>query len=316
MPAVNDGTGCSTSWSRREKALLFILFAACSHQTADATNQTKPASGPAETVDNAVAEVEVITGEQDAKWRNSLTLPGGDSLLNFTKAVSGKDTKQSTRDLLNGVIEVNFLDEGLMFKRCDNAQLLISRHSKEGEKLEQDWEKAKRNAEKQFGSSGRAFLSSIKTIRRLGDRIEVIRSDNNLLVEVGKKKLHHAFDLKAIKFENINLTLGEIRQKPALIDIDGVTVMVNAPGITLPVHVKQFCKWKNEKGDTDITVGIKSPVPAPLRAVLFLPKVVVFNFVLPKRKDDKEETSEPKPPEIKDFKQVDDATTSDTIIKH
>lgn len=232
--------------------------------------------------------VEVIQGSKTAKWQTPLPEQKTDSLLVFTRAITGKETKECTNELLNGVTEMSFLDEGLLFTRSDNARLLIAKTSDEGAELTQDWEKAKRNAEKQFGPSGRAFLSSIQSIRRKGDRIAVVRSDENMLVELGQRKLHKAFDLKAIKFGSIDFTLGQIQGKPALTDIDGVTVLVNAPGLTIPVHVKQFCKWKKPSGETDITVGIKTPVPGALRAILFLPKVMSFHFVMPKKKDDQE----------------------------
>ncbi|MBY0548660.1 MAG: hypothetical protein K2W95_15420 [Candidatus Obscuribacterales bacterium] len=233
-------------------------------------------------------DLEVIQGSKDAKWQTPLPGQKTDSLLVFTRAITGKETKESTNELLNGVTEMSFLDEGLMFTRSDNARLLIAKTSDEGAVLTQDWEKAKRNAEKQFGPSGRAFLSSIQSIRRQGDRIAVVRTDEELLVELGQRKLHKAFDLKAIRFGSINFTLGQIQGKPALTDIDGVTVLVNAPGLTIPVHVKQFCKWKKPSGETDITVGIKTPVPGAVRAMLFLPKVVSFHFVMPKKKEDQE----------------------------
>jgi hypothetical protein len=245
---------------------------------------------------SSAESVEVVSGKE-LKWSKPLCGDATDMMEVFTHAMKGKPTKEGTKELMHGVTELTFEEEGLMFKRADNARLLLLKTSEEGEKLTKEWDKAQRNAEKQFGPSGKEFLQSIQTIKQSGDRIEIVRTGKpELLVDLGKKKLHHAFDLKAIRFSGINFALGEIKGHPALMDLNGVTVLINAPGFTLPVQVKQFCKWKKTSGETEVTVGVKPPLPGAIRALLFLPKVVQFHFIMPKKPEDQEDadtTGEP-----------------------
>lgn len=242
-----------------------------------------------------VGEVEQIAGDAPLKWSKPFQGEANDLMIEFTRAMKGKDAQANTKELMHGVSTLSFLPEGLMLTRQDNAKLLVLKTSVEGKKMVDDWETAQRNAEKQFGPNGRAFLASIEEVRQDGDRLEIHRAGRGeLLVELGKKKLHHAFDLKAIRFSNIGFEMGEIKGHPALMDLTGVTVLVNAPGFTLPVEVKQFCKWKKPSGEMDVTVGVKTPVPGAIRTILFLPRICQFHFVMPKKPEDNESAKEAK----------------------
>ncbi len=231
--------------------------------------------------------VEEISATQEPKWNKPFEGEATDMMMEFTRAMKGKAAKESTRELMRGVIELTFLEEGLMFTRCDNERLLILKNSEEGKRLTEDWDKAQKNAEKQFGPSGKEFLAGIKSIKQDNNRIEINRcGKGDLLVDLGKKKLHHAFDLKAIRFSKINFEMGTINGHPALLDLNGVTVLINAPGFTLPVQVKQFCKWKKSTGELDVTVGVKTPIPGAIRTLLFLPRICQFHFSMPKKPDE------------------------------
>lgn len=226
----------------------------------------------------------------ELKWQRPFEGECSDMMIEFTRAMKGKDAKSNTKELMHGVTEMTFLEQGLMFTRSDEERLLILKSSQEGKRLTDDWEKARTNAEKQFGPSGKEFLASIASIKQDGDRIEINRTGKReLLVELGRRKLHHAFDLKAIRFSNINFEMGRINGHPALMDLNGVTVLINAPGFTLPVQVKQFCKWKKPGGEMDVTVGVKTPIPGAIRTLLFLPRICHFHFVMPKKPDDNDD---------------------------
>lgn len=218
------------------------------------------------------------------QWKCRLE-DGNLELAEFTQAISGKPIKADTEELLKGVVEVHLKPEYLEFRRSDNEQLRLYTESPRGIKMREDWNKAVKNAEERFGPSGRAFLESIAAIRLVDNHIEVDRTGpEEFVVEMGEKTLHRAFDLKALRFKKIRLNLDKSSEHTGLKDIDGVTVVVGAPGLSLPVEVKEFRRFKNDQGDTDVRVGVKNPVPGPLRTLFAMPQVLSFHFVLPKKK--------------------------------
>lgn len=225
-----------------------------------------------------------IDGVEPFEWHKPME-SGSDTLLRFTRAITGKPTKPETDRLMTGVTEVIFAEEGLIFQRQDSKRLMIPKASVDGQKLCAEWEQAQANAFEQFGPSGREFLQSILMIKEGEDgRVEIVRSGpEELCVDLGRRKLHRAFDLRGIRFRHIVLEMGTIADHPALTNIDGVTILLNAPGFTLPVDVKQFCKWKNVDECMDVTVGVKNPLPIPFRALLFMPKIMSFHFILPRK---------------------------------
>jgi hypothetical protein len=58
---------------------------------------------------------------------------------------------------------------------------------------------------------------------------------------------------------------------------------VRTTGLDLPIDLREFARRKDRQGDTHLTFGIKSWVPAPVRFVLGLPEVVPFHYVVKKK---------------------------------
>ena len=216
------------------------------------------------------------------KWPQAID-KGPDLFFYFTEAISGKPLKPASYELLKGVTEVCLRDDKIIFKRIDNKELEMGADTAHGAEVKSDWDKAKKKAGKQFGPNGQTFLESIKTIKLNGDRVELIRSGaEEISIVMGERKLHHAFDLRGLRFGKVSFLIDTSQKHPFLKDIDGVSVLINAPGFSFPVEVKEFHKWKNEKG-TDLKVGVKNPVPGALRTVLFMPPVIRFHFSMPKK---------------------------------
>ncbi|MBX9724084.1 MAG: hypothetical protein K2X81_21940 [Candidatus Obscuribacterales bacterium] len=224
------------------------------------------------------------TDDDDSiKWTKPIA-EGNDRIFYFAEAVGGKALKKDTYDLLLGVTEVVIEKDKIIFRRSDKEELQFSADTEHGGKFFKDWEKSKHNLEAKFGNPGREFLESIEGVHVDGERILINRKGPPVLsIDMGNRKLHHAFDLKGIRFSSLGMTVDTSGKHPSLKDINGASVILNAPGLSFPVEVKEFAKLKTDKG-ADIKVGIKNPVPSALKAILFLPAVLRFHFFL-QRKD-------------------------------
>ena len=245
-------------------------------------NKPLQKTSPRQTSEPDPSKIESSEGDaDDLKWPNAIQT-GSTTLFSFTEAISGKKLKRRSYDLLLGVNQVELRGKRLVFMRVDNQELEMGDDTAHGAETMTDWEKSKTNAAKQFGPKGEEFLDSIKCIKVNGDRVEVLRTDSDLSVVMGERKLHHAFDLRGLRFRNISFLIDCSKKHPFLKDIEGVTVLLNAPGFCIPVDVKEFHKWKTDKG-TDLTVGVRNPVPNALRTVLFMPSVIRFHFFMPKK---------------------------------
>jgi hypothetical protein len=228
------------------------------------------------------SKIESSDGDaDDLKWPQAIE-SGSTTLFSFTEAISGKRLKRRSYDLLLGVTQVALRGKRLVFTRVDNQELEMGDDTAHGTETMTDWEKSKANAAKQFGPKGKEFLDSIQCIKVNGNRVDVLRTDSDLSVEMGERKLHRAFDLRGLRFRNISFLIDCSQEHPFLKDITGVTVLLNAPGFCIPVDVKEFHKWKTEKG-TDLKVGVRNPVPNALRTVLFMPALIHFHFFMPKK---------------------------------
>lgn len=228
------------------------------------------------------AYIEPSDGDpDDIRWPDAIS-SGSTTLFSFTEAISGKKLKRRSYDLLLGVTQVALRGKRLVFSRIDNKEIEMGDDTAHGAETLSDWEKSKANAVKQFGPKGREFLESIQCIKVDGNKVEVIRTDSDLSVEMGERKLHRAFDLRGLRFRDISFLIDCSKEHPFLKDIQGVTILLNAPGFCIPVDVKEFHKWKTDKG-TDLTVGVRNPVPNALRTVLFMPPVIRFHFFMPKK---------------------------------
>lgn len=237
---------------------------------------------PRKTSEPDPSRIESSEGDaDDVRWPQSIQT-GSTTLFSFTEAISGRKLKRRSYDLLLGVTQVTLKGKRIVFSRVDNQELEMGDDTAHGAETMGDWEKSKTNAVKQFGPKGKEFLDSIQCIKVNGDRVEVLRTDSDLQVEMGERKLHHAFDMRGLRFRNISFLIDCSQEHPFLRDITGVTILLNAPGFCIPVDVKEFHKWKTDKG-TDLTVGVRNPVPNALRTVLFMPPVIRFHFFMPKK---------------------------------
>ena len=220
--------------------------------------------------------------EESRLWSKPLE-NGSDIVFYFDEAITGKKLKKGTYDLLRGVDRVTIEEHKIVLHRSDDEELHFAADSEHGAKFFNDWQKAKTSVEEKFGPAGKEFLDSVKSVHIDGDRIQVMRkgSDDNT-VNMGQRKLHHAFDLRGLRLRHLGMTLDTSGEHPMLTDIEGVTAVINAPGFSFPVDVKEFGKIRREKLN-DFTVGVRNPVPGPLRAMLFLPAVLSFHFSLERK---------------------------------
>jgi hypothetical protein len=265
----------------KSAALILALFLFCSVAPGCRPEELSSSALPA-SVSKPAPEQERDADEETIHWEKPLN-EGPDNFYYFVEAVSGKKFKPKTYELLRGVTEVTVEDNKIVFCRVDRETLKLGSDTERGGKFFDDWEKAKINLESKFGTSGREFLESIDRVRVAGDRIEVVRKGKqDTTINLGERLLHRAFDLRGLRFRQLNMRVDKSEDHPTLKDINGVTALINAPGFSFPVEVKEFGKIRLEKGN-DIRVGVRNPVPGAVRAILFLPSILRFHFMLPRK---------------------------------
>lgn len=254
-------------------AILLQLFLSQNSALADSAAAAGEAASPSE---NHSSDAE------DFSWSKPIK-DGPDTIFYFAEAISGKTLKDETKDLLRGVDKVTIDKTKISLHRVDDEQVDFAAESEHGRKFFEDWEKSKINLESKFGAAGKAFLDSIKSVQIDGSRIRIQRSNSDdFTVEMGERKLHHAFDLRGLRFGQISMNVDISNKHPGLKDIDGVSAVINAPGFSFPVRVREFSKLRLEK-ENDIKVGVSNPVPSAVRTFLFLPSILRFHFKLPRK---------------------------------
>ncbi|MBX9690202.1 MAG: hypothetical protein K2X27_26050 [Candidatus Obscuribacterales bacterium] len=226
-----------------------------------------------------------VTLEKPAlKWQQPLE-DGPDTFISFVEAISGRKSKSNTYELLHGVTEIRIEEKKLVFERIDQQKLELGFDTSDGAKFVEDWQKSKRNLEDKFGKAGSDFLDNIQGVKLSEKRIYVIRKNAvDLNVTLGQRKIHQAFDLKALHFSDLNMLVDSSGEHPALKDIRGVKAQINAPGFSFPVEVKEFAKWRLKKSN-DIKVAVQNPLPSAIRAILFLPAILRFHFTIARKED-------------------------------
>jgi hypothetical protein len=216
------------------------------------------------------------------QWAKPLA-EGPDKMYYFVEAISGKKLKPKTYDVLHGVTDVSLQESKIVFHRVDKEELELRFDTEHGAKFSEDWEKAKVNLESKFGPSGREFLDSVDSVHLAGDRIEVVRKGTqDTRIDLGGRKLHRTFDVRGLRFRQLSMKVDRSGKHSSLKDIEGVTAVINAPGFSFPVEVKEFSKIKLEKVN-DIKVGVRNPMPTPVRAILFMPSILRFHFLLSRK---------------------------------
>lgn len=222
------------------------------------------------------------TADDLFRWPSKIA-EGPETVFYFAEAISGKKLKPKTFELLRGVTDVSLEKGKIVFHRIDKTDLALSSDTEAGAKFYDDYEKAKINLEAKFGPPGREFLESIDSVHIKGDRVEIVRKGNqDTMINLGQRKLHHAFDLRGLRFRQLSVVVDTAGAHPFLKDIEGVTAVINAPGFSFPVEVKEFAKLRLEK-ENDIKVGVRNPVPPAVRAILFLPGILRFHFRLSRK---------------------------------
>lgn len=266
---------CRFSKTRIAACLFLVLFLADTAALADSA--ALPSDLPQQ--ENSQDEKKK---EDDFAWSKPLK-EGPDTIFYFAEAISGKTLKPETKELLRGVDSVTIEKDKISLHRIDKEQVDLTKESEHGRKFFDDWEKSKINIESKFGPPGKDFLDSIAGVNIDGSRIKIQRSNSDeFTVDMGDRKLHHAFDLRGLRFGQINLSVDTSGAHPALKDIQGVSALINAPGFSFPVRVLEFSKVRLEK-ENDIKVGVSNPVPGAVRALLFLPSILRFHFKLQRK---------------------------------
>jgi hypothetical protein len=254
-----------------------IFLASSALALADSAESSTITVAPVKNADEKKTSIEEIL-----HWSKPIS-EGPDQIFYFAEAMSGKTLKPETYDLLRGVNEVTIDKDNIIFHRVDKEELKLGSDTEHGGKFFDDWEKSKVNLQIKFGPAGKEFLDSIASVHVNGDRIEVVRKGaQDTSVDMGQRKLHKAFDLRGLRFRQMSMAVDTSGKHPALKDIEGVTAVINAPGFNFPVDIKEFSKWRLEK-ENDIRVGVRNPVPSAVRSLFFLPSILRFHFLLPRK---------------------------------
>ncbi len=242
--------------------LLFVLWA-LPPQTMAEEAQSKPSS------------------EFHEFWQSELPSQSCSPILDLLEAVSGKKCGANTQNLLTGVIRIARSADTVEFNRNDGAILIWHKDTGDGARFFSDWEDSAAKIEKQVGESGADYLRGLRSIEAKGSNIEVLAGQGYCSVPFQNEQ-NGFLKLKSLRLRKLSLT---IKRENGLIWIkrlDGVEALLSAGIAEVPIQLREFCRRRNEKGDTVLTFGLSTPFLSPLRALLIVPDAFRISFVIKK----------------------------------
>jgi len=197
------------------------------------------------------------------------------------EAVTGKKCGQNTDNLLTGVIKITRTDDAVEFNRNDGATLVWRKDTGDGARFFSNWEESAAKLEKQVGENGANYWRGLHSIEAKGSNIEVLADDGNCSVPFQKEQ-NGFLKLKSLRLRKLSLTIKKENGLIWIKRLDGVEALLSAGIAEVPIQLREFCRRRNDKGDTVLTFGLSTPFFSPLRALLIVPDAFRISFVIKK----------------------------------
>lgn len=278
-----------TAIHSRAKATCFVhsvaivlVLALCVPIVAASEKRREKRSEPA-----AQAPVEVI----DITWKEPLST-GSPTLSGVLEAISGKKNKADIENLTKGVVSITREADRFVLRRTDGAMLELPNSSVFGGKMSGSLTKSEENARNKIGEDAALFVHNISALVCEGDEVQLRhKGGETLVVPLPFNQPYLPVKLKELQLSTIKMRLTEENGQRKLRDLRGIVAVVSTGGIDLKIEPREFWRYKDTAGNTNIHFGIKSWLPGPMRAFLRLPEVVHFHFTI-RKKDEKHHNHE------------------------
>jgi hypothetical protein len=218
------------------------------------------------------------------------------------EAISGKKAKPKSAKILSGASQISRVGDRVILKKLNADDTEFSADTEFGGKVIGCLDDAAQSAREKFGPDAAEFVQSLKTISVNGDRVEFERLPaDELHITVPETRHWIPFRVREVDVGKLTMRLTEVNGHPALREIDGLKATVRIGKFDLPIVLREFSRRKKADGNTEVTFGIQSLVPLPLRRLLFLKDVMSVTCTI-KKKPDGDDTDQAKGTEPADAK--------------
>lgn len=213
------------------------------------------------------------------KWDRPLAgQPGG--FLPLVESLSGKPVGEETRDLLAGVYRITREGDRYEFHRSDGESLVFTPGTEFGDHLNEEFDDIQHKVERLAGSQGVAIARNLNELKLEKDTVSVgFLGAQAYTIDLSKVS-HKA--VKELRLGRLSAKVATSRGHASLKSIEGITVVVNLAGLSCPIEIKEFSRTRLENGDTQLTVGIRNPLPI-IGSFFF--KVIPISIVIKKKTD-------------------------------
>jgi hypothetical protein len=209
-------------------------------------------------------------------WSKALK-SGNEGLSNAVQAISGKPVKEDMRQFLLGVITIERTDEGIKLTRQDNESIVLSPGTAFGERVLNAIDQASVKATKKFGKSVGELVSGLSSVELQDNRILIHRQGPDLVpISLGRQKQEKKLWVKQLKLGDLSFEIAEQSGRQTICHVTGFTAVLDA--MDMPIELRDFSRWLNQDGLNVYCVGVKSPIPSPITALLGLPDVLHMRF--------------------------------------
>jgi hypothetical protein len=242
-------------------------------------NAQEPTSGTVAAAGAAGASV-----SPEPQWATKYQGERG-RLAKLLVAVSGKQNSDALEQLLRGVTVLSRVPNGFTLQREDGATLLLPTGTATADRMAACLDKTELEARKRLGNDAADFVHNLTALSCEGDRVSLLHSGApsvNIPLDGGQPYL--PVPLRALRLGTISMRVVDSGPNSAMLqDINGIEATVHAGGVDLTVQPREFLRYKDEAGNTQLFFAIENPVPAFLRGLLHLPERLRFHYVVKKR---------------------------------
>lgn len=227
--------------------------------------------------------------------------------LEVLQAISGKKCARKTIEMLKDVVEISRVDDRIIVRRGNASSDSYARGTEYGDRIFKGLDEAEEKLGQKLGAPGASLIHNLHKISVQGNHVKFIRTGPQKLVLAVPPGDHYIpVRVKQIELGAIAWDIDMKDGFPKMRNISGVRAVVRTTGLDLPIDLREFGRRKDKKGDTHVSFGVKSWIPAPVRYLLGLPDVMPFHYVVKKKKNhagDQEKSKDREPDTVKDLKE-------------
>lgn len=259
-----------------------------STQTQMPSTQTQVQSAPTQPVDaEPLGTAETPSAAAQAEFSDQKSHahpPGGLCFLEVLQAISGKKCAPKTVEMFRDVVEISRQEDRIVVVRIDSGSTSYPRGTEYGDRIFASLDEAEEKLAAKLGAPAARLIHDLHKISLQGKHVQFIRTGpETLVIQVPRGKHYIPVTVKQLELGAINMDLDLQEGYPRLRNIEGVRAVVKTAGVDLSIDLREFARRKDKQGNTHLTFGVKSWIPAPMRFIFGLPAVLPFHYMLKKK---------------------------------